>query len=136
MTELDIEMDLQKQLIAYKKKYPVDIIYPNTEYTASTGVDYIQPFLLPGKPLTNTIGENASQRFKGVYQLTIKTDADTGKVKVKKYVDQLKEFFCKNTVIKYFTPGTRITNFYLGSFAQDNDSFRQVVNIQYLTDLY
>ena len=43
----------------------------------------------------------------------------------------------KNTIIKYNnSEGIRITKFYLGSYSESPDSFRQVVNIRFMSDIH
>lgn len=131
----EIETALNNQLNNYITAYPIDLAMPNVEYNPEVGTDYLKVDFLPGEPTQNGIGTCSQNRIFGVYQITINTKINQGKYNANIIYKQLKEFFARGTAINYDTIGVRITKIYLGGYLEESPWYRQVVNIQFRSDI-
>lgn len=135
MNQKDIEKALNARMTEYQTAYPIDIVYPNTDYTPTIGTPFLQVFFLHGDTTQVEIGTDSDDRAPGIYQVNLNVQSNEGSGEATTIITQLKEYFKRGTIASYNGLNVRITSFNIGSNASDGDWYREVINIVFRADI-
>lgn len=135
MNQKDIEKALNARMTEYQTAYPIDIVYPNTDYTPTIGTSFLQVFFLHGDTTQVEIGTDSDDRAPGIYQVNLNVQSNEGSGEATTIITQLKEYFKRGTIASYNGLNVRITSFNIGSNASDGDWYREVINIVFRADI-
>lgn len=135
MTPQDIEKSLNYRLSEYLTEYPIDVDYPAVGYNPVVGTPYLKIDYLHGQTEQVQLGSESADREVGVYQITVNIEGGKGTAEATTIISQLKEYFKRGTVATYNDVNVRITSFYMGSYSDEGDWYRQVVNAAYRSDI-
>jgi len=135
MTSKDIEKTLSFRLSEYLEVYPIDVDYPSVAYAPQEGTPYLKIDYLHGESFGITLGECSPDRAVGVYQITVNVPGNQGQREASTIIEHLKEYFKRGTGVVHDENKVRITSFYLGSYQDDPDWYREVINIAFRSDI-
>lgn len=135
MTQKDIEKTLYSRLEEYLAVYPIDVSYPNISYSTSSGINYLKIDFIHGETSAVELGTDSDDRAVGIMQITVTVASDGGSSESSSTIGQLKEYFKRATVASYNGLNVRITKFYLGSDSEEEDWYREVVNVVFRSDI-
>ena len=135
MTQKDVEKSLNYRLSEYLQAYPIDVSYPSVQYEPEADVEYLKIDYLHGETSQVELGTASDDRALGIYQITVNVKNGEGSSKASQIIDQLKEYFKRGTVASYNGLNVRVTAFSLGSYADEGDWYREVVNVVFRSDI-
>ena len=135
MTQKSIEKTLNYRLSEFLESYPMEVDYPGVGYAPTQGTPYLKIDYIHSETFQRQLGTDSPNRASGVYQITVNTESNQGTKESSTIINNLKEFFKTGTRIIRGDNKVRITNFYLGSYVDDADWYREVVNIVFRSDI-
>ena len=111
----------------------IDIVWPNTSYTVTTGTPYCEVFFLPSNPDASEIGTRKTENVTGVFQIDIYYPVEQGDGAMLEVVDILKNTFGRGDNIEYGESCVRVLSAYpSGAPSIDDGSwFKQVFDVSW-----
>ena len=139
MTQIDIQLNLEKEVEIFQTAYGIDVVYPNMSYpnddsTPVNGEDYIRISYINGDTFQREMGDAAQNRSFVIMQLDIFTSAGTGKATTKAIIDSLESYFYRGNVINNNGLNTRIIKFVSYTNNETTVNFNPFVQITTRTD--
>lgn len=99
MSTRNIYSALKQQLAL--GSFGVDIVYPNTSYTAVDGNPYCNVFIIPAQPVSGELGTNKAEKIDGIMQLDLYFPLEQGDGAMLDCVDLLKDTFQMGITFEY-----------------------------------
>lgn len=130
MSWLTIEKILYAQLDGLGLGYPI-VIENDTQDTSKLSLPYIEVYNLPAQ--TDTIDKNISERYNGIYQISIFTDLGKGKNQALTIADQVISGFMVNDLPVLNGCTVSIDNRSIDTARRDGKSYRVDISIEYFS---
>ena len=134
MTQIDVQLDIDAQINAFATAFPIDIIYPNVNYSPTEGSDYIDVSYINGDVFQISPIRASENRSATILQMDIYVDPDSGKYRFKEIIDAMQPYFKRGTVIHHNEIYTRVISFVLTSLVEDTKKSMQIVRVSTRSD--
>lgn len=134
MTQFDIQNNINAEIEKFRTAYPIDIVYPNTDYTPVEGTDYIQVFYINGVVTQVEFGQNSPNRTATILQMNIITSPNEGNYQAKVIVDAMQPYFKRGQTIHNNALFTRVTSFILVDPVEEAHDYMQIVRVATRSD--
>lgn len=95
----EIRKALESRLNTYAtgRSPAIDVAWPNSGYTPTTGTEYLRPTLLPGRSRAATAGSSGQQFHQGIFQVDIFWPANEGSGGALSEADAIIDHFKRGT---------------------------------------
>jgi hypothetical protein len=87
----------------------VPIAFENSGYTPIIGTTWIRESFLPANTATVGIGDDDSNDFRGIYQISIYTPAGASKYEAHQLVDQISTYFARGIKLTFESQSVKLT---------------------------
>lgn len=129
-----IEEALHSHLRAFDVE--VKISWPNQDFSAINGIEYLRPTVIPADTVQATLGEVGENRHSGLYQVDVFWPANQSSISPKQRGSQIANHFKAGTqlsreglLIRILSPPT------VGAGIQEPNWYRVPVTIPYTCDI-
>lgn len=112
----------------------VDRVFPNRDYTPTTGEPYMKYFVLRNQPGAATLGADGLDVHTGVFQISLFYPKSTGDIELLKAADEIETVYQHYMRRQSLTSGdvsVRITSVGAGNSSADSAWFFMPININY-----
>ncbi len=108
-----------------------NVAWPNKTFSRPSENGWYEIDHIPGEPYQAALGEDAPNRWVGIYQITICVKIDSGKVAANARYEAIAGLFSRGSIFS----GVEIERVYSGPEGPEEDHYRLPVRIVYRADI-
>lgn len=130
MTRTDLKKILIRKIVEYSTREEIDVAYPNKNYTPKVDSNWLQIFFLNSAP-SDTVLAEGYERINGIMQININVPKNTGTNKSDSIVDDLKEIFKTNGILRDSKNLVHLRKVYVSSEDYSDNWYTKFLTIEY-----